>query len=72
MSAAGSHARHAGRFRVEDRRAGTDQRRGQQHQREGIGYRQQQQAAQGKAHADRQRIRLGVFIGEVTDQRLQQ
>ncbi|MND80298.1 hypothetical protein D3C80_720670 [compost metagenome] len=67
MSATGGHARNAGGLRVEYRGTGADQRRCQQHQREGIGDGQQQQPTQRKAHADRQRIGLRVFIRVVTD-----
>ena len=52
MPAARGQPRHSGGFGVEDGRAGADQGGGQQQQIEMVRHRQQQEAAEGGAHAD--------------------
>ncbi|VGP01898.1 hypothetical protein SB00610_00659 [Klebsiella quasipneumoniae subsp. similipneumoniae] len=72
VTAAGGHPRYAGRFRMENRGAGTHQRGGQQHHTEATSQRQEDQTAEGKAHAHRQRPRHRSFIGNIANHRLEQ
>ena len=71
VTAAGGHPRYAGRFRMENRGAGTYQRGGQQHHAEATGQREENQTAEGEAHAHRQRPRHRAFIGDVANHRLE-
>ena len=59
-------------FRVEHRGAEPDQRRRNQDDRILCGDAEQQQTEEGRSHADRQRKRLRLLVGEMPDQRLQQ
>ncbi len=72
VAPARSHPSHARRFRMEDRGAGADQRRGDQQYAIAGRDRQQQQSRQRETHADRQRMRLRMLVGVQADQRLQQ
>ncbi len=60
------------RLRMEDRRADADQRGGREHSREMVGPRQEQQTRQRESHADGQRLRLRLAIGEIADHRLEE
>ena len=72
VAATGGHPRYARGLRVENRRADADHGRAEQQQREGGGAGEQQQAGERRAHANHQRIGLGMLVGVETDQRLQQ
>ena len=72
VTAAGGEPRDARRFGVEHRRAETDQRGGNQDDQILLRDAEQQQAEEGRGHADRQRIRLRLLVGVVPDQRLEQ
>ncbi len=72
VASARGHAGYARRLRVEDRGAGAHHGRGQQQDGEGRRHRQREQPGQGAAHAHCQRVGLGIFVGVVTHQRLQQ
>ena len=63
QSAAGGKTRHPRGLRMEDSRAHANQRGGQQQRCEGGGDGQQQQADQGKYHADGQGVRHGPAVG---------
>ena len=69
---AGSHARHARRFRMEHRRAHADQRHRAQNHGEGGRRCDQNQPDQGEGHAGRQRVRSRPAVGVESHQRLQQ
>ena len=71
-SSAGGQPRDPRRFGVKHRRAQADQRGGNED--DGISRRhaEQQQPEKRKAHAERQRKRLCLPVGHVTDHRLQQ
>jgi len=72
MPAARGHARYAGSFRMKDRGADADRRRSDDNAEKVMRRGEQQQAAEGKAHADCQRIGLGLSVGIDADERLQQ
>ena len=59
-------------FGVENRRAQTHQRRGDQDDDILPGDAEQQQTEERRGHADRQRKRLRLLVGEMADHRLQQ
>ena len=69
---AGSHARHARRFRMEHRRAHADHRHRRQNHGEGGRRCDQDQPHQRERHAGRQRVRRRPMIGVEPHQRLQQ
>ncbi|KAG0941870.1 hypothetical protein G6F31_014955 [Rhizopus arrhizus] len=71
MTAARGQPRDARGLGVEDRRTDADHRGGQQHH--GVARREaeQQHAAQGRGHADRQRVRRRAPVGGHADQRLE-
>ncbi len=60
------------RFRMEHRRSQSDQRGRDQDDRVLMRDAEQQQAEEREPHADRERERLRLLVGEVSDQRLQQ
>ena len=71
MPPARGQPRHPGGFGMEDGGAGADQGGGQQQQIEMVRHRQQQEAAEGGAHADGERKGLGMAVGVVPHHRLQ-
>ena len=57
---------------MKDGGSDTDHSDGGQDRQESGGGREEQQSGQGESHADRERIRLGVFVGIDADQRLEE
>ena len=71
VAAAGSQPRNSRGFRMKDRRARPDQRRGRQHARVVRRECQSRHADQGEAHADAQGVRLRMLVRVNADERLQ-
>jgi hypothetical protein len=72
VAAARGKARNPRRLRMKDSRPKSDQRRSNQNNSVMMRGAEQQQAEEGKSHANGERERLRPLIGEMTDDRLQQ
>ena len=72
VAPAGGEPRDPRRLRMKHRRAEADQRGRDQDDAVVMRDAEQQQAEEGKAHADRERERLRLLVGEMPDHRLQQ